>query len=208
MLKVTEIPSEDIGSALERMVHTVREDEDPEELKVYRALFKKHVPFNLRGYLVGHMIKALVAGESTVPAARTPGPRTSGPRTSAPPTPGPRTSGPRTSAPPTPGPRPQERRAEAPRRRRREAEPAPAANGLRRLFVSVGRNRRVRPEDLTSLISASVPVERSEFGAIRILDSYSFIEVPEGVAEDTIAALSGTSFKGRRITVDFARSKS
>ena len=95
-----------------------------------------------------------------------------------------------------------------PRRRRRETEPAPAANGLRRLFVSVGRNRRVRPDDLTSLISASVPVERSEFGAIRILDSYSFIEVPEGVAEETIAALSGTSFKGRRLTVDFARSRS
>ena len=193
MLKDTEIPSEDIGSALEHMVHTVREDEDPEELKVYRALFKKHVPFNLRGYLVGHMIKALVARESTSPA-----PRTSAPRTSAP----------RTPAPPTPGPRAHERRAEAPRRRRREAEPAPAANGLRRLFVSVGRNRRVRPDDLTSLISASVPVERSEFGAIRILDSYSFIEVPEGVAEETIAALSGTSFKGRRITVDYARSKS
>lgn len=193
MLKDTEIPSEDIGSALERMVHTVREDEDPEELKVYRALFKKHVPFNLRGYLVGHMIKALVARESSSPAARTPAPRTPAPRT---------------PAPPTPGPRAPERRAEAPRRRRREAEPAPAANGLRRLFVSVGRNRRVRPDDLTALISASVPVERSEFGAIRILDSYSFIEVPEGVAEETIAALSGTSFKGRRITVDFARSKS
>ena len=193
MLKDTEIPSEDIGSALERMVHTVREDEDPEELKVYRALFKKHVPFNLRGYLLGYLIKALVARESTSPAARTPAPRSPAPRT---------------PAPPTPGPRPQERRAEAPRRRRREAEPAPAANGLRRLFVSVGRNRRVRPEDLTSLISAAVPVERSQFGAIRILDSYSFIEVPEGVAEETIAALSGTSFKGRRITVDFARSKS
>lgn len=193
MLKDTEIPSEDIGSALERMVHTVREDEDPEELKVYRALFKKHVPFNLRGYLVGYLIKALTARESTSPAARTPAPRSPAQRT---------------ATPPTSGPRPQEQRAEAPRRRRREAEPAPAANGLRRLFVSVGRNRRVRPEDLTSLISAAVPVERSQFGAIRILDSYSFIEVPEGVAEETIAALSGTSFKGRRITVDFARSRS
>ena len=203
MLKDTEIPSEDIGSALERMVHTVREDEDPEELKVYRALFKKHVPFNLRGYLVGHMIKALVARESSSPASRTPAQRTPATRTPAPPTPATPTP-----ATPTPATRPHERRAEAPRRRRREAEPAPAANGLRRLFVSVGRNRRVRPEDLTSLISASVPVERSEFGAIRILDSYSFIEVPEGVAEETIAALSGTSFKGRRITVDFARSKS
>ena len=36
----------------------------------------------------------------------------------------------------------------------------------------------------------------------------ALVEVPEGVAEETIAALSGTSFKGRRITVDFARSKS
>jgi hypothetical protein len=169
-LKVTEIPSEAISAALERMVHTVREDEDPVELKEYRALFKKHVPFNLRGYLIAHMIKALVADDSAAPARRTP-----------------------------------ERGAEPPRQRRREAEPT--ASGLRRLFVSVGRNRRVRPEDLTSLISSSVPVERSQFGAIKILDSYSFIEVPEGVAEEAIAALSGTSFKGRRITVDFARSK-
>jgi hypothetical protein len=153
------------------MVRTVREDEDPVELKEYRALFKKHVPFNLRGYLTAHMIKALVAGESS-----------------------------------TAGRPAQERRGEPPSRRRRDAEPT--AGGLRRLFVSVGRNRRVRPEDLTSLISSSVTVDRSQFGAIKILDSYSFIEVPEGVAEEAIAALSGTSFKGRRITVDFARSKS
>ena len=172
MLKVTEIPREEIGAALERMVRTVREDEDPVELKEYRALFKKHVPFNLRGYLIAHLVKTLAGGRAAAapPAAR-------------------------------------ERRAEADAaRRRREAEPT--AGGLRRLFVSVGRNRRLRPEELTSLISSSVPVERAQFGAIKILDSYSFIEVPEAVAEEVIAALSGTSFKGRRITVDFARSKS
>lgn len=172
MLKVTEIPREEIGAALERMVRTVREDEDPVELKEYRALFKKHVPFNLRGYLIAHLVKTLAGG--------------------------------RAAAPP---PAARERRAEADAaRRRREAEPT--AGGLRRLFVSVGRNRRLRPEELTSLISSSVPVERAQFGAIKILDSYSFIEVPEAVAEEVIAALSGTSFKGRRITVDFARSKS
>lgn len=172
MLKVTEIPSAEISAALERMVRTVREDEDPVELKEYRALFKKHVPFNLRGYLAAHMLKTLAGAREAAPLPD------------------------------------RERRAEtAPaRRQRREAEPA--AGGLRRLFVSVGRNRRLRPDDLTSLISSSVPVERSQFGAIKILDSYSFIEVPEAVAEDTIAALSGTSYKGRRITVDFARSRS
>lgn len=172
MLKVTEIPSAEISAALERMVRTVREDEDPVELKEYRALFKKHVPFNLRGYLTAHMLKTLAGARAAAPEPD------------------------------------RERRAEtAPaRRQRREAEPA--AGGLRRLFVSVGRNRRLRPDDLTLLISSSVPVERSQFGAIKILGSYSFIEVPEAVAEDTIAALSGTSYKGRRITVDFARSRS
>ena len=98
-----------------------------------------------------------------------------------------------------------ERSAERRRRPRRETEPV--AEGLSRLFVSIGRNRRVLPDDLAELISDSVTVERSELGVIRVLDSYSFVEVPEAVAEDTITALSGTSFKGRRITVDFARAK-
>ena len=99
----------------------------------------------------------------------------------------------------------QERSAEQRRRPRREIEPA--AEGLSRLFVSIGRNRRVLPDDLAELISDSVAVEQSELGEIRVLDSYSFVEVPEAVADDIIAALSGTSFKGRRITVDFARAK-
>ena len=152
------------------MVNAVREQEDPVELKQYRALFKKHVPFNLRGYLTAHMIKTLLASESSAAGRHAP-----------------------------------ERGDPPSRARRREAE-APAGE-LRRLFVSVGRNRRVQPDDLAALISSKVAIERSDFGAIKVLDSYSFIEVPGTVAEDAIAALSGTSFKGRRITVDFARSR-
>ena len=183
-MKVADVPSEAITAALERMVATVREREDPVELKEYRALFRKHVPFNLRGYVTAYMVKELARA----------------------------------------GARPDRnadaRRGEQRRRSRRESEPAaaapragprretePAAGGLRRLFVSIGRNRRVQPDDLAGLISDSVAVDRSALGEIKVLDSYSFVEVPEAVAQDTIAALSGTSFKGRRITVDFARAK-
>ncbi len=170
------------------MVTTVREQEDPVELKQYRALFKKQVPFNLRGYVIAHMIKALVRDGNE---------RRSEPRRSA------RRPGAMDddfAAEPRRERRPGQRRPP-----RREAEAT--ANGLRRLFVSIGRNRRVQPDDLAELISASVAIERSQFGDIRVLDSYSFVEVPEAVAEDTIAALSGTSYKGRRITVDYARAK-
>ena len=191
----TDIPSEAIVAALDRMVTTVREREDPVELKEYRALFKKHVPFNLRGYVTAYMVKEL-ARAGARPDRSAEGRRREQRRR------------PRREAGPDVPP-PEERRRERsdePRRRPR-GESEPAAGGLRRLFVSIGRNRRVAPDDLAGLISDSVAVERSELGEIRVLDSYSFVEVPEAVAQDTIDALSGTTFKGRRITVDFARAK-
>ena len=259
-MKVTELPSAAIIAALDRMVTMVQEEEDPVELKAYRALFKKHVPFNLRGYVTAHMVKELArAGarpDRNANARRRP-------RRQAAPAAEPadaasaaaeprrertaelrrrlrREAGPAAEAADAASaaaePR-RERSAELRRRPRRETEPAaeaadaasaagearqersaeqrrrprreiePAAEGLSRLFVSIGRNRRVLPDDLAELISDSVAVEQSELGDIRVLDSYSFVEVPEAVADDIIAALSGTSFKGRRITVDFARAK-
>ena len=232
-MKVTELPSAAIIAALDRMVTMVQEEEDPVELKAYRALFKKHVPFNLRGYVTAHMVKEL-AGASARPGRNADarrGEQRRRPRREAAPAAEPadgasaaaaarrersaeRRRRPRREAAPAAEPADaggaagearRERSAEQRRRPRRETEPAP--EGLSRLFVSIGRNRRVLPDDLAELISDSVTVERSELGEIRVLDSYSFVEVPEAVAEDTIAALSGTSFKGRRITVDFARTK-
>ena len=196
----TEKPSEAVIAALERMVSAVQEKEDPVELKEYRALFKKHVPFNLRGYVTAHMVKELArsgARPDRSADGRRPEQRRRPRRDSAP-------AGGADDGPGATGERRRERTAEPRRRPRRDTEPVA---GLRRLFVSIGRNRRVTPDDLAELISNSVAVERSDLGEVRVLDSYSFVEVPEAVAEDTIAALSGTSFKGRRITVDFARAK-
>ena len=291
-MKVTELPSAAIIAALDRMVTMVQEEEDPVELKAYRALFKKHVPFNLRGYVTAHMVKELAAarpdrnadaqrGEQRRRPRREAGPAADAasaaaeprrersaelrrrPRREAAPAAEPADAAsaaaeprrersaelrrrPRRETEPAAEPADaasaagearQERSAEQRRRPRRETEPAaeaadaasaagearqersaeqrrrprreiePAAEGLSRLFVSIGRNRRVLPDDLAELISDSVAVEQSELGEIRVLDSYSFVEVPEAVADDIIAALSGTSFKGRRITVDFARAK-
>ena len=139
------------------MVTTVREREDPVELKEFRALFKKHVPFNLRGYVVAYMVKELSrAGASPdrdADARR--GPQRRRPRREAE----------RDAAEPR-----DERTAERRTRPRREAEPA--IGGQRRLFVSIGRNRRVQPDDLAELITDSVAVERSDLGEIRVRDSY------------------------------------
>lgn len=75
------------------------------------------------------------------------------------------------------------------------------------LFVSVGKNRKVFPKDLSRLFTGAIKVEPTDIGQIRILDNYSFIDVPSGKAQAAIDALNGKEFRGRKITVNYARKK-
>ena len=114
-MKVTELPSAAIIAALDRMVTMVQEEEDPVELKAYRALFKKHVPFNLRGYVTAHMVKELAAARPDRNADAQRGEQRRRPRREA----GPAADAASAAAEPR-----RERSAELRRRPRREAAPA------------------------------------------------------------------------------------
>lgn len=74
-----------------------------------------------------------------------------------------------------------------------------------RLFVSIGRNRKMFPREILALINAKAKVARDDIGAIRILDNYSFVQVRSSVADTIIQALNGQSFRGRTLTVNYAR---
>jgi hypothetical protein len=75
------------------------------------------------------------------------------------------------------------------------------------LFVSVGKNRRVYPKDFVALFAELDGVEGDDIGQIKILDNYSFVEVEQTVADKIIAAYDGYDFRGRKLTVNFARNK-
>jgi len=77
----------------------------------------------------------------------------------------------------------------------------------KRLFFSVGRSRRVFPREILGLINAKTAIPREDIGAIRILDNYSFVQVRDTVAEKIIEALNGTIFRGRPLTVNYAKSR-
>jgi hypothetical protein len=76
-----------------------------------------------------------------------------------------------------------------------------------RLFFSVGRSRRVFPREILGLINTQTAIVREDIGAIRILDNYSFVQVRNTVAEKIITALNGLDFRGRPLTVNYARSR-
>jgi len=75
------------------------------------------------------------------------------------------------------------------------------------LFISIGRNRKVFPRDIISLVIARAKLSRDDIGTIRILDNYSFIQVRNSAADTAIEALNGRSFRGRTLTVNYARSR-
>jgi hypothetical protein len=76
-----------------------------------------------------------------------------------------------------------------------------------RLFINIGRNRKVFPRELLGLINAKTAISREDVGAIRILDNYSFIQVRISSADKIIEALNGISFRGRTLVVNYARNR-
>ena len=77
----------------------------------------------------------------------------------------------------------------------------------RTLFVSVGKNRRVFPRDIAALFADIEGVDAAQIGPIKVLDNYSFVEVDRAVSDAVIAAMNGKDFRGRKLTVNYARTK-
>ena len=75
------------------------------------------------------------------------------------------------------------------------------------LFVSIGRNRKVYPKDLVHLFVNTGKVDRDNIGDIKILDNYSFITISRTAAESAIDNLDGIDYRGRKLTVNFAKKK-
>jgi ATP-dependent RNA helicase DeaD len=73
--------------------------------------------------------------------------------------------------------------------------------GVARIYIGVGRNGGVRPQDLVGAITGEARISGQEVGTIQIGDRFSIVEVTEDVADEVIAALRGAKIKGKRATV-------
>jgi len=73
------------------------------------------------------------------------------------------------------------------------------------LFFSAGRSRRVFPREILGIINSKTAVAKEDIGMIRIFDNYSFVQVRDSVTEKIIEALNGVNFRGRALTVNYAK---
>jgi ATP-dependent RNA helicase DeaD len=75
------------------------------------------------------------------------------------------------------------------------------SSGMTRLFVGVGRSAGIRPQDLVGAIAGEARLTGRDIGTIEIADRFSLVEVPDSAADQVVAALRGSTIKGRKATV-------
>ncbi len=78
---------------------------------------------------------------------------------------------------------------------------------LTSIFIGAGKNRKVFPRDIIQLFTDVPGVEAIDIGEIKILDNYSFAELSADKAKNVIQKLNGKDFRGKNLTVNFARKK-
>ncbi len=80
-----------------------------------------------------------------------------------------------------------------------------AETGMTRLFINIGRNLGVRPQDLVGAIAGEAGIPGRAIGAIDIFDTYSFVEVPSEYTERVIEALRRSGIRGKYVNVEVAQ---
>ena len=150
-MKKDEFPTDEavIKGLAKTIVKRIKEDENPEELNLYRRIIKKNVPIFLRSYVMAYLFKETLTKQT------------------------------------------QKKRSST----------------TTTLFISAGKNRRIFPPDFVSLFTNTLKINRSEIKDIKILDNYSFLEISSRYASRAIALLNGKEFKGKKISVNYARKK-
>jgi ATP-dependent RNA helicase DeaD len=91
---------------------------------------------------------------------------------------------------------------------RRHSKPHVSANGegpARRLIVAGGRAAGLEPSDLIHAITAATGLDGEAVRNVRVLERFSFVEVPESEAERVVSSVGGTEVRGHVLRIEPAR---
>jgi ATP-dependent RNA helicase DeaD len=91
---------------------------------------------------------------------------------------------------------------------RRHSKPhlSPAGDGrVRKLIVDGGRALGLEPSDVIHAITAATGLDGEAVRNVRMLERFTFLEVPESEAERVVEQVSGTELGGRPVRVETAR---
>ncbi len=104
-----------------------------------------------------------------------------------------------------PRPRRRDHSAEDRKPRERKRSPAEPDNGHVKLFVNRGARSGISEENLRWALTEGAVIPDAEIGPIRVLERFSFVELPDEQAKLALERLDGTKLEGRQIRVEYAK---
>ena len=79
--------------------------------------------------------------------------------------------------------------------------------GMVRLFMNIGRAQKIQPPDIVKAIANEADIEGKVIGTINIYDKFTFVEVPEEVADRVLDAMHRNTIKGFKVNVEPAKAR-
>jgi ATP-dependent RNA helicase DeaD len=76
-----------------------------------------------------------------------------------------------------------------------------------RLFLTVGKKDKVKPNDIVGAIANETGVPGRIIGQIDIFDEFTFVDVPKGFAKEIITLMKNKKIKGKKISIERAKQK-
>ena len=73
------------------------------------------------------------------------------------------------------------------------------------LHISAGKREKISAGDLVGAFVSVGGLERDSVGRIEVFDHYSFVAVPEAVAEEILEKMQGAKVKGKKVKVALVR---
>lgn len=166
---------EQLISSLKDLIEAIKTQENPEELNLYRRIFKKAVPLTMRSYVAAYFIKQMGVSGNRIYRRDS---RNAIGKSSF-----------------------KQNLAARPSR----PKVILAEEESTSLFIGVGRKRGIFPKDIITLLIQGAGISREHIGDIRILDNYCFVQVMQDEAETIIEKLNNSYYRGRNLTVSHSR---
>jgi ATP-dependent RNA helicase DeaD len=85
------------------------------------------------------------------------------------------------------------------------AEPTGEAPKLRKLIIAGGRADGLEPADIVHVLTAAGGLDGQGVRNVRVLERFSFADVPDADADRVIAAASGMDIRGHELALESAR---
>ncbi len=79
--------------------------------------------------------------------------------------------------------------------------------GMVRFFMNIGRSQKITVQDIVRTIAIEADIPAKDVGKINIYDKFTFVEVPEDVAEKVLGVMHRNTIKGYKVNVEPARSR-